>query len=221
MTTFEWILRSEGWFFWLQTPLAILMLTLVLSAFDLTRQSVVMPRRLRRLLEEALRKTRSTLAVEEALETSNAPLARVFRAGFEACCKGQSRADAAAAAGSACEGIALAMERRLTWISTLAHVSMSTGLLGTVWGLVGSFTVIADGGEAPPPHELAAGVSMALVTTIYGLFTAIPGLFAHGLLQPMSNGLLHNLEETSHAMLEECSQLLDVPVSSAADVPYE
>jgi biopolymer transport protein ExbB len=201
-TTLEWIIRSEGWFLWIQVPMALVMLTLILSAFDLTRKRVVMPQRLRRLLDQSPGKDAPDSVTSDALAASNAPLARVVRAGFEACRRGQSRAEAGASLDRALEGVALGMERRLTWINTLAHVALSTGLLGTVCGLVNSFTVIARGGDAPAPHELAAGVSMALVTTIFGLFTAIPGLLAHGVLQPRSNRLLHELEETSHRALE-------------------
>ncbi len=207
-TTLEWIIRSEGWFLWIQVPMALVMLTLILSAFDLTRKGVVMPKRLRRLLDQSPGRdapdsgTSHALASNDALAASNAPLAHVVRAGFEACRRGQAGAEVGASLDRALEGVALGMERRLTWINTLAHVALSTGLLGTVCGLVNSFTVIARGGEAPAPHELAAGVSMALVTTIFGLFTAIPGLLAHGVLQPRSNRLLHELEETSHRALE-------------------
>ena len=69
-TSLEWILRSEGWFLWLQAPMALVMLTLVLSALDLTRRRVVMPKRLRRLLDEAIHGNAPAAAVSRALRTS-------------------------------------------------------------------------------------------------------------------------------------------------------
>ena len=200
VTTFEWILRSEGWFFFLQTPLAILMMTVILSACDLVRPNVVMPKSLKDRLKKSLGQAGRRKDAEGIIEASKSPLASVLHAGIQAMRKEPDPNLAVEAMDLARERVALAMERRLTWINTLSHVAMSAGLLGTVWGLVGSFTVIASGGEAPPPHELAAGVSMALVTTIFGLMTALPGLFMHGVLQPASNSVLYQLDETSREL---------------------
>jgi biopolymer transport protein ExbB len=150
------------------------------------------------------------------VQRSRCPLARILHAAWSADEDPQQTA-AKESMDNAIESVALAMERRLTWISTLSHVAMSTGLLGTVWGLVNSFLVIAQGGEAPPPHELAAGVSMALVTTIFGLLTAVPGLLAHGVLQPMSNGLLHRLQETARNLFQQYYLVTTANVPVAAD----
>ena len=47
------------------------------------------------------------------------------------------------------------------------------GLLGTVWGMIGSFEVIANS-SAPEPSEFADEISLALITTVLGLIVAIP-----------------------------------------------
>jgi biopolymer transport protein ExbB len=54
------------------------------------------------------------------------------------------------------------------------------GLLGTVDGMVSSFMQIANSSAAPKPKDLAMGISMALITTLVGLWLAIPaiGFFA-------------------------------------------
>lgn len=192
--TLQWLLDSEGWFFWIQAPLAVLMLTLILSAFDMTRRGLLMPKELLRHLGAGGGPPKPLPSVPNDDEVA---LARAVRAGLAA----GSDEEAAARVEEACEEVALAMDRRLSWIGTCSNAAMSIGLLGTVWGLVLSFTTIARSGQAPPPNELAEGVSMALVTTIFGLLTAIPGIFACGVLRPRGNRLLYDLERTSLALV--------------------
>jgi biopolymer transport protein ExbB len=50
------------------------------------------------------------------------------------------------------------------------------GLLGTVDGMVGAFMIIAKSDTAPKPSQLAIGISQALITTLIGLWLAIPAI---------------------------------------------
>jgi biopolymer transport protein ExbB len=50
------------------------------------------------------------------------------------------------------------------------------GLLGTVDGMVGAFMIIAKSETAPKPSQLAIGISQALITTLIGLWLAIPAI---------------------------------------------
>jgi biopolymer transport protein ExbB/TolQ len=59
------------------------------------------------------------------------------------------------------------------------------GLLGTVWGVMSTFSGIARTGSATMA-AMAPGVAAALVTTVAGLLVAIPSMFAY-------NWLVHNL----------------------------
>ena len=59
------------------------------------------------------------------------------------------------------------------------------GLLGTVWGVMSTFSGIAKTGSATMA-AMAPGVSAALVTTVAGLLVAIPSMFGY-------NYLVHNL----------------------------
>ena len=71
-------------------------------------------------------------------------------------------------------------ERRLgTGLNILALISVVSpllGLLGTVLGLMEMFSKIASVHQAINPSMLAHGLGMALMTTIVGLFIAIPAL---------------------------------------------
>ncbi|GJM21624.1 MAG: hypothetical protein DHS20C15_15390 [Planctomycetota bacterium] len=53
------------------------------------------------------------------------------------------------------------------------------GLLGTVWGMIAAFQVIATGEGLGDVDKLAGGISQALVTTAAGLVVAIPAQAAY------------------------------------------
>jgi biopolymer transport protein TolQ len=55
------------------------------------------------------------------------------------------------------------------------------GLLGTVWGVMSTFSGIAMQGQANL-LAMAPGVSAALVTTVAGLLVAIPSMFGYNYL---------------------------------------
>jgi biopolymer transport protein ExbB len=69
----------------------------------------------------------------------------------------------------------LRLEHRLSYVRTIAAVSPMIGLLGTVFGMVKVFRVIAETG-APQASSLSDAISLALVTTQVGLMIAIPAL---------------------------------------------
>jgi biopolymer transport protein ExbB len=79
------------------------------------------------------------------------------------------------AMNDAAEEEVMALEHRLSYLGIIASVSPMIGLLGTVWGMIDVFKVIAQTG-APQASALAEGISLALVTTQIGLLIAIPAL---------------------------------------------
>jgi biopolymer transport protein ExbB len=51
------------------------------------------------------------------------------------------------------------------------------GLFGTVYGMIQAFNEITRKGATVTPQDLSAGISTALITTLFGLFVAMPALF--------------------------------------------
>ncbi|HEY1065063.1 MAG TPA: MotA/TolQ/ExbB proton channel family protein [Pirellulales bacterium] len=75
------------------------------------------------------------------------------------------------------------MEHRLSYLALIGTIAPMVGLLGTVDGMVRSFSVIATSNTTPKPSELADGISTALITTLAGLIVAIPAIVAFNLLK--------------------------------------
>jgi biopolymer transport protein ExbB len=75
------------------------------------------------------------------------------------------------------------LEHRLSYIALIGSISPMVGLLGTVDGMITSFSVIANSPTQPKPSELAAGIATALFTTLVGLVIAIPAIGIYNILK--------------------------------------
>jgi len=70
------------------------------------------------------------------------------------------------------------LERRMTWLATIAATSPFIGLFGTVVGIIDAFHGLGTAGAATL-RAVAPGISEALVTTAAGLFVAVPAVIAY------------------------------------------
>ncbi|WP_242458054.1 MotA/TolQ/ExbB proton channel family protein [Halomonas sp. YLGW01] len=94
------------------------------------------------------------------------------------------------------------LERGQGLVKMLAAVAPLMGLLGTVTGMIVTFQSITVFGTGDP-QLMAGGISQALVTTVLGLVTAVPLLFAHTALSSRSRALIGTLEGRASAVLAD------------------
>lgn len=76
---------------------------------------------------------------------------------------------------------ALKLESQMILLATAVSGAPFLGLLGTVWGVMDTFSGVAASGSANLP-AMAPGVSAALITTVTGLLVAIPAMFGYNFL---------------------------------------
>jgi len=93
------------------------------------------------------------------------------------------------------------LERYLGPLGTIAAISPLLGLLGTVSGMIRSFTAITTEGVGNPT-VLAGGISEALITTAAGLTVAIPALIAYRYLRGRVDTLVVKIEKESMRFIE-------------------
>ncbi|MCD6423273.1 MAG: MotA/TolQ/ExbB proton channel family protein [Elusimicrobia bacterium] len=86
------------------------------------------------------------------------------------------------------------LEKNLSTIAVLAKVAPLLGLLGTVTGMVSTFTSISMYGTSDP-QALAKGISQALITTQAGLIVAIPALFFHNYMVRKTDDVMNTTEK--------------------------
>ncbi len=75
----------------------------------------------------------------------------------------------------------LRLESQMILLATAVSGAPFLGLLGTVWGVMDTFSDIAAAGSASLT-AMAPGVSAALLTTVTGLLVAIPAMFGYNFL---------------------------------------
>jgi biopolymer transport protein ExbB/TolQ len=68
------------------------------------------------------------------------------------------------------------LNARTNYLSMFANVATLTGLMGTIYGLIVAFAAVASDSlpEAEKSKMLTKGISAAMLTTIMGLFVAVP-----------------------------------------------
>jgi biopolymer transport protein TolQ len=103
------------------------------------------------------------------------------------------------------------LERRMTWLATIASSSPFVGLFGTVMGVVDAFAGLGSAGSGTL-HAVAPGIAEALVTTAAGLFVAVPALIAYNQLTARIRMFASAIDDFSRELL---NSLEEIPVRSA------
>jgi biopolymer transport protein TolQ len=87
----------------------------------------------------------------------------------------------------------LALEKGMIILSTAVAGGPFIGLLGTVWGVMETFSGIARA-NAASLTAMAPGVAGALIATVTGLFVAIPAMFAYNYMVTMVRAITQELD---------------------------
>ena len=111
------------------------------------------------------------------------------------------------------QGVALAVaestqmiQKRTSFLATIANVATLLGLLGTIAGLIASFEAV---GHADPQQKsalLAAGISTAMNATMLGLGVAIPCMVAFSFLMNRTNKLVGDIDQSAIRALDILKQ---------------
>lgn len=87
------------------------------------------------------------------------------------------------------------LEKRTGFLATIGNVGTLMGLLGTVAGMIDSFSSVATVNPVEKAAILSKGISMAMHSTAYGLIMAIPALLMYAVLQNRANTLAEDLNQ--------------------------
>lgn len=122
----------------------------------------------------------------------------------------QMLADVAAVAGGKAEksaflesraGIFMATLRdKLDYLGIIVTMSPLLGLLGTIVGMIGAFSIFNV--EAGAPMAITGGIGEALIATATGLCVAILSLCAHSYFAHRMDNMITDMEQCFSALLE-------------------
>ena len=139
--------------------------------------------------------------IKEALQvcdSTKSPIAHILKAGILKYDRSREKIKEAIEDASLYE--IPKIEKNLTALATIAHISPLLGLLGTVTGMVRCFqTIQAKTSAFHPvsPGDLAGGIWEALLTTVAGLIVAIPAFVAYNYLVSRINSFILEMEKAS------------------------
>ncbi len=138
-------------------------------------------------------------AAKKVCENTSGPVASVFYAGLLRYDEGL---DAAEKAIVAYGGIEMGfLERGLIWISTFITIAPMLGFTGTVQGMIEAFDAIKEAAQISPA-VVAEGISVALLTTLFGLVVAM-------ILQVFYNYFVSRIDRLVGDMEQSSIELID------------
>jgi len=141
-------------------------------------------------------------------------LARVLAAGVRKLPSGQ--AQALRAMEMANDDVTMEMEHRTTYLATVGTLGPMIGLVGTVYGMILSFRVIATAGSSPQASQLAAGISTALFATLEGIAVSIPAIYFYAVYRNRIARLSLEVALAAETLLEQFSPGVRTPHPLAA-----
>ncbi|KPJ64205.1 hypothetical protein AMK68_02125 [candidate division KD3-62 bacterium DG_56] len=107
------------------------------------------------------------------------------------------------------------LTRRLVALDTIVTIAPLLGLLGTVWGMINSFHVLARSGVSRP-SGITAGIAEALIATATGLVIAIFTLVAYNYFQDKVKQITGEIEMRSTQLSNLVSRRSEEPARAPA-----
>ncbi|MFQ6618298.1 MAG: MotA/TolQ/ExbB proton channel family protein [Fidelibacterota bacterium] len=154
--------------------------------------------------------------IEKATEVcanTRGPVASIFHAGLSRASRGIGEVEKAIENAGTIEMAFL--ERGLIWLATIATIAPLLGFTGTVQGMVKAFQDIKEANDISP-SIVAGGISIALLTTLFGLIVAIIIQTAHNFFISRIDKLIIDMEESS---VELVDTLIELEKETLAEPP--
>lgn len=199
--SFAELFDKGGPLMWPLLALSILAVAFTIYGFIAMREEQVVPRNLRRELLARLR-TGSLREARAACGETPCPMSEIALAAMDYLetedVDPRLLKDLVEGEGAR---QAVSIQQQTQWLLDIAVIAPMVGLLGTVFGMIRAFNVVALDLAKAKPMLLAAGVSEALITTAAGLIIGIPAMAFHSYLRSRANKLISRLESVSTEIL--------------------
>lgn len=151
--------------------------------------------------------TLETQGVEAAVELCNetrGPVAEIFHAGLSRIHRGLGDVEKAIQNAGSLEMSFL--EKNMIWLNTVITVAPMIGFTGTVVGMIAAFDAIKAANDISPA-VVAGGISQALLTTAFGLITAMIIQFFQNFFVSRIDKLILDMEENSVKLVDQLYEM--------------
>ena len=142
-------------------------------------------------------------AAKDVCRNARGPVASIFYQGLDKAGDGLNVVDKAVVSVGSVENGKL--ERGVSWISLFIALAPMLGFMGTVIGMIDAFDAIEDAGDISP-GLVAGGIKVALLTTVFGLITAIILQVFFNLIVAMIDNIVNKMEDASISFLDIIAQ---------------
>lgn len=195
-----WMAKASGPIGIVILLLSFYLIALVGWMFLEYRREVAIPDLLTRELAELLAQKRFNDAYQR-LAGDRSFLSRAIAAGARKLDRG--RDEAIRAIELVVDDVTMEMEHRATYLATVGTLGPMIGLVGTVYGMIISFRVMAVEGASPQASRLAEGISTALFATLEGIAISIPAIYFHAYFRNRIARLSLEVAIVAEAMLDQ------------------
>ena len=135
----------------------------------------------------------------EVCKSTTGPTAAVLYEGLRSYNNGPEAVEKAIVSyGSVQMGL---LEKGLVWISLFIAIAPMLGFMGTVIGMIEAFDNIQRTGDLRP-DVVAGGIKVALLTTVFGLITAIILQIFYNIIVARVDSIVNKMEEASIALVD-------------------
>lgn len=94
------------------------------------------------------------------------------------------------------------LEKNLVFLSTIASVATLLGLLGTVMGMIRSFSALGDEGGGDAARALSQGISEALFNTALGIGTSAVAIIMYNVFTTRIDGITYGIDESGFTLTQ-------------------
>jgi biopolymer transport protein ExbB len=217
-TFFVWMVKASGPIGLVILGMSFYLVALVVWMFFQFRRSVALPEPVITEVSEMLGRKQYDKAYAK-LATHPSFLARALSAGVRKLPSGVPAAQRAMELVN--EDITMEMDHHTTYLATVGTLGPMIGLVGTVYGMILSFRVIATAGSSPQASQLAAGISTALFATLEGIALSVPAIAFYAFFRNRIARLSLEVSIASETLLEQFAPGVRSPhpLVSSAPVP--
>lgn len=99
------------------------------------------------------------------------------------------------------------LQKNLVFLSTLVSLGTLIALLGTVIGMIKSFSALGDEGGAGAASELAVGISEALYNTALGIATSCVALIMYNIFTTKIDSITYGIDEAGFTLTQSFASL--------------
>lgn len=99
------------------------------------------------------------------------------------------------------------LEKNLVFLSTIASVATLLGLLGTVIGMIRSFSNLGESGGGEAARELSRGISEALYNTALGIGTSAFAIITYNVFTTKIDSITYGIDESGFTLTQSFASL--------------